>query len=81
MPTVRRRINEMAMLMVVSSACLAVLIIVAGTILLIANGKLSAELLGGIQGLGVGTGLLGLASIPFFMIREVFKRGSGSGDD
>lgn len=67
-----RQANE---LIIVCSACVALLSIVLGAILLIAFGKLPTALLGSVTGVGTAGGLVGLALVPFFIIRQVLNKG------
>ena len=70
----------MIKIMVASTACVCLMAIVIGTMVLIAMGKLDAAALGTLQGVGVGGGLVGLASIPWLVIREVLKTGAIDAD-
>lgn len=49
--------------MVATTACLCLLVVVFGTILGALQGKVSAEMLGTVSGASAGTGLLGLVLI------------------
>ena len=56
-------------LIAVSTGCLCLPIIVLGVLMLISEGALSADQLGTVKGVGVGGGLLGLASIVALVIK------------
>lgn len=61
-------------LLVVGTGCLCLLIVVVGVMLLIAMGKLDAQLLGQATTLGVGGGIVALAGIIFLTIRTGLGR-------
>jgi len=61
--------SEINRLIVVSTGCLCLPIVILSALMLISKGALSAELLGTVNGAGVGGGLLGLASIAALVIK------------
>lgn len=62
--------SDINRLIAVATGCLCLPIIVLGVLMLISQGALSAELLGTTKGVGVGGGLLGLASIIVLVIKS-----------
>lgn len=56
-------------LIVVSTGCLGLQALVLGVLMLISKGALSADLLGTTKGIGMGTGVLGLAALLVLVIR------------
>jgi len=52
-------------IIVVCTACLALLVLVVGTMTGIMLHKIDAELLGATKGIGIGGGLVGLACIAY----------------
>ncbi|OOG22982.1 hypothetical protein B1C78_13075 [Thioalkalivibrio denitrificans] len=62
------------MLVVTGTGCLCLVILVLGTVLGVINGVISAELLGRVEGVGVGGGLLGLGVIIYRVIKASLER-------
>lgn len=62
-------------LIIATSACLCLLILVLGVVLLASFGKLSPELLGSMTGIGIGGGFAGLAYILFLTVKVSVKGG------
>ena len=62
-------IKDLQKLIITCSSCLALLILVMGTLLGVSKGAISPEHLGSIKGIGVGGGLLGLGSLIVYTIR------------
>ena len=67
--------SEINRVITVATGCLCLPIIVFGVLMLISQGALSAELLGTTKGLGIGGGLLGLASIVAIVIKIGLSEG------
>jgi hypothetical protein len=64
--------KELRNLILLSTACLCLLVFVLGVMLGVLTGRISVEALGTIQGLSVGTGLLGLGLILYLIIKVPF---------
>lgn len=69
--------SDINRLIAVVTGCLCLPVLVGGVLLLIAQGALSAELLGSATGVGVGGGVLGLAAIVAMVIRLGLSKGDG----
>lgn len=67
--------RDYTVLIVVGTTCLCLLILVLGTVIGVMNKAISPELLGTVQGAGVGGGLLGLGAI-LYQILKISLRGS-----
>lgn len=67
--------QDLVSIIIATSACLCLLILVLGVVLLAFVGKLSPEVLGSIKGAGVGGGLLGLAYILFLTVKISMRGG------
>ena len=61
--------RNLIILLVVSTACLCLIILVLGTVWGVLTGIITAELLGTIGGMGVGAGLLGFGMIIYLILR------------
>ncbi|MEJ2652608.1 MAG: hypothetical protein P8173_12645 [Gammaproteobacteria bacterium] len=61
--------NDYSQLVVISTACLCLVILVLGTVIGVMNHTISPEVLGNIQGASVGGGLLGLGLILYRIIK------------
>lgn len=68
MPT-KWTIRDIQLLVATTTACLSLLILVVGLLLCVYAGKLPAELLGSIGGIGAGGGFLGIALVLYRVIR------------
>jgi len=68
--------KDYATLVVISTACLCLLILVLGTIIGVMNQTISPEVLGNVQGASVGGGLLGLGIILYRIIKIALGRSS-----
>lgn len=66
--------DQLLKLLVVGTGCLCLLIVVVGVLVLIAMGKLDAQLLGQATSIGVGGGIVALAGIIFLTIRTGLRR-------
>jgi membrane protein DedA with SNARE-associated domain len=66
--------RDYAVLVVTGTACLCLVILVLGIVLGVINGVISAELLGRVEGVGVGGGLLGLGVILYLIIKASLER-------
>jgi hypothetical protein len=74
--------RDIQLLVVTTTACLGLLILVAGLLLCVYAGKLPAELLGSIRGMGAGGGFLGIALVLYRVIRTTLSsEDKGSGTD
>jgi hypothetical protein len=67
--------RDYAVLISVTSACLCLLILVGGVVLGALFGRISLDALGKIEGIGAGSGLLGLALILYLVIRRALQKG------
>jgi hypothetical protein len=65
--------------MVSATGCLCLVILVAGAVIGVINGAISPELLGRVEGVGVGGGLLGFGVIIYQVIKV--SLGGGSADE
>lgn len=74
MPPDNLSVLDSQKLIITCTACLALLILVVGTLYGVITGAISPEHLGKIEGLGVGGGLLGLGAV----IAVVIKMSLGS---
>jgi hypothetical protein len=73
---VKWRPSDWIALIVASTVSLCLLIFVCGVTLSVANGKLTAELLGGpTKGAALGSGLVGFGSIFSVILLKVLKNG------
>jgi len=61
-------------LMVITTGCLCLLVLVVGTLLLINAGKISSDLLGSTKGVGIGGGLTFFVSIIYLVIKAGLGR-------
>ena len=61
--------RDYMVLVVIGTACLCLVILVLGTVIGAINGAISVEMLGDIQGAGVGGGFLGFAFILYRIIK------------
>lgn len=62
-------IRDLQRLIVTCTSCLALLILVVGTLYGVNTGAISPEHLGNIKNIGVGGGLLGLGAIIVLMVK------------
>jgi hypothetical protein len=69
--------KDYAVLVAVGTACLCLVILVLGTVIGVMNKAISPEILGTIQGAGVGGGLLGLGIILYWIIKVALGGSSG----
>jgi hypothetical protein len=60
-------------LIIAASACLCLLILVLGVLLLAYVGRLPIELLGSMKGVGIGGGFVGLAYILFLTVKTSIR--------
>ena len=70
--------SEINGLLVIVTGCLCLLILVSGTLYLMATGKLSAEALGKVTSVGVGSGLAGIFAVIAWVIRVGLTKGRKS---
>ena len=69
--------SDFAQITAVVTGCLCLVILVAGIILLLATGTISAKDLGETTSIGVGSGLVGLAAVIAWVIKVALpKRGA-----
>jgi hypothetical protein len=71
--------RDYAVLISVGSACLCLITLVLGAVLGVLSGTISSDVLGKIEGVGIGGGLLGFALIAYMIISVSLR--SNSGDD
>ena len=66
--------------MTVVTACLCLVILVLGILFLMASGKITADALGDVDvtSVGVGSGLVGLATVIAWVIKVALARGADS---
>ena len=61
--------RDYTVLVVTGTACLCLVILVLGAVIGVMSGRISVEMLGNIQGAGVGGGLLGFGVIIYQIIK------------
>ncbi len=66
--------QDLLRLIIVTTMALCFLILVTGTLICVYCGKISPDLLGSIKGVGIGSGLLGFASIFYSVIKVALRR-------
>ena len=64
---------QVMVLLVITTACLCLVIITCGTLLLAFAGKLTNEQLGYAKGLAIGGGFIGLASLFVYLVKIAFN--------
>lgn len=62
-------VGDLQKLIITCSSCLALLILVMGTLYGVITGAISPDHLGSVKGIGVGGGLLGFGSIIALVIK------------
>jgi hypothetical protein len=73
--------QEYVSLIIATSACLGLLILVLGVLLLAYVGKLSPEILGSMTGVGIGGGFIGLAYILYLTVKTSIRGGTSNHDE
>lgn len=68
--------KEYAVLMTIGTACLCLIILVLGTVIGVLNGKITVEMLGRVEGAGIGGGLLGFGVILYRIIKVSLPGGA-----
>ena len=63
------KMKELLQVLVTTTGCLCLFILVVGTMVGIGTGLIGPELIGTSKGVGIGGGLVGLSSIIFLVIR------------
>lgn len=66
--------RDYAVLVVIGTACLCLVILVLGTVIGVMNKAIPPEVLGNVQGLSVGGGLLGFGVILYRVIKIALGR-------
>ena len=69
------RPRDIINLVIAVSGCLGLNILVSGVVICAVKGILSAELLGSMKGIAMGSGLIGFALVLFFTIKLSIKKG------
>jgi hypothetical protein len=64
--------KEIRNMTLISTACLCLLVLITGVMFGVLTGKISVDALGKIQGLSVGSGLLGFGLILYWIIKIPF---------
>lgn len=64
--------------MALGTGCLCLIIVVCGAIWGVSNGHISKDTLGKVSGFSIGGGLLGLALVPYWVIKLALS-GNGNG--
>src|SRR5260370_21429117 len=67
---------DIGKLTTVCSGCSCLVILVGSVAIGVVTGKISAELLGSVKGLGVGGGLVGLSGVLYLVIRFALNPGA-----
>jgi hypothetical protein len=62
-------VRELGGLISIGTACLCLIVLVLGTVIGVLNGIISPELLGKVEGIGTGGGLLGFGMILYLIIK------------
>jgi len=65
--------------MSVGTACLCLVILVLASVIGVLAGAISVEMLGSVQGAGMGGGLLGLGYIIYRVINSALRAGRNAG--
>ena len=72
--------RDLSIVMVSATACLCLVILVAGTVIGVINQQISTDMLGTVEGVGVGGGLLGFGVILWQIIRVALRDGDAADD-
>ena len=72
--------KELTTFTVVGTACLCLIILILGVILGVLTGRISVDALGTLNGLSIGTGLLGFGLLLFWIIKISLSGGGSSGN-
>jgi len=70
----KRGIDDVSNLIIVTTGCLCLLILVLGTLILAYLGKITSEIIGKVGGAGIGAGLLGFGVLSVQVIRIARRR-------
>ena len=71
--TTRWTARDIQVLLVLVTACLCLVILVSGTLILLATGVIDAKDLGGLTSLGVGSGLVGMGAVIVWALKIALK--------
>lgn len=69
--------REYSVLIAIGTACLCLIILVLGTVIGVLNGTISVDLLGKVEGAGIGGGMLGFGVILYQIIKVSLSGGTG----
>lgn len=73
--------RDLIILTSMGSACLCLILLILGVIIGVLTGSISSQVLGSIQGISVGGGLLGFGLIIYWIIRDTLSKLSLSGGE
>jgi hypothetical protein len=67
-------VDDLVKVMIVVTTCLCILILVVGVTIAVVLQKLDAQILGSVQGVGIGSGLLGILWILYRILSHATPR-------
>lgn len=71
--------EQIIRLIVATTGCLCLLVLLVGTLLLLSRGAIDPAHIGSAKGIGVGSGLLGFGSVGYAYIRAALSGGKKDG--